>query len=55
MKSFRCIDEGAGKTACLGMCMVAKDLGCIIRAGDHVGVVEVGDHYYEKPTGVRAE
>ncbi|KAI9761089.1 MAG: Dihydroxyacetone kinase 2 [Chaenotheca gracillima] len=46
LKSFRCIDEGAGTNACLGMEMVAKDEIFDIRAGEPVEVLETGEHKY---------
>ncbi|KAG7005561.1 hypothetical protein G7Y79_00019g047410 [Physcia stellaris] len=46
LKSFRCIDEGDIKNACLGMQMVAARPESEIRVGDAIEVLETGEHYY---------
>ncbi|MCJ1485492.1 hypothetical protein MMC06_005666 [Schaereria dolodes] len=46
LRSFRCIDEGAGKNACLGMMMVPVTENGNVRIGDRVKVLETGDHLY---------
>ena len=49
LRSFRCVDEGAGSIACLGMQMV-PDLGRCgdVVVGDEVEVLERGEHWYIK-------
>lgn len=49
LKSFRCIDEGDGKNACLGMQMVpAEEERRVIKVGDEIEVLETGEHFYIK-------
>ena len=49
LRSFRCIDEGAGKfLACLGMQMVPALEESKIKVGDAIEVLETGEHYYLK-------
>lgn len=48
LKSFRRIDEGDMKNACLGMQMVAARPESEIRVGDAIEVLETGEHYYIK-------
>ena len=48
LKSFRCIDEGDTKNACLGMGMIAASQESEIQVGDVIEVLETGDHYYIK-------
>ncbi|KAI9821320.1 MAG: hypothetical protein M1827_004056 [Pycnora praestabilis] len=52
MRSFRAIDEGADKNACLGMQMVPDKEESVIRVGDEVEVLETeadtGPHFYLK-------
>ena len=48
LRSFRCIDAGAGKNACLGMMMVPSKEESKIKVGDIIEVVDVGEHYYIK-------
>lgn len=55
IRSFRCIGNGAGPRACLGMSMVPVNPNCEISAGEKIRVLEVGEHSYIKPTGVRAK
>ena len=46
LKSFRCIDRGVEKDACLGMQMVPALEDSSIEIGDHVEVLETGEHFY---------
>ncbi|MCJ1370607.1 hypothetical protein MMC20_001820 [Loxospora ochrophaea] len=48
LRRFRCIDEGAGNNACLGMQMVPALEKAEIRVGDVVEVLETGEHFYLK-------
>lgn len=48
LKSFRRIDEGDIKNACLGMQMVPARPECEIKVGDAIEVLETGEHYYIK-------
>ena len=43
------MDEGAGKSmGCLGMQMVPLGGEGVVRVGDEVVVLEVGEHFYQK-------
>ena len=46
LKSFRRIDEGDIKNACIGMQMVPAGAESQIKVGDVIEVLETGDHYY---------
>lgn len=47
LKSFRCIDDGDPKNACLGLMLVpVKEKGVTIRAGQEIEVLERGEHHY---------
>ncbi|MCJ1341786.1 hypothetical protein MMC09_007083 [Bachmanniomyces sp. S44760] len=48
LRSFRCIDEGAGKNACLGMQVVPAIETSQIKVGDRVAVLDTGEHFYIK-------
>lgn len=48
LRSYRAIDPGAGKNACLGMQMVPALEGSTIKVGDLIEVLETGEHYYLK-------
>lgn len=49
LKSYRCIDEGDTKNACLGLQLVpAKETGTVLNVGDIVKVLERGEHLYIK-------
>ena len=48
LKSFRRIDEGDPKNACIGMQMVPAAKESQIKVGDVIEVLETGDHYYIK-------
>lgn len=48
LKSFRCIDEGDIKNACLGMHMVPAGPESEIKVGDTIEVLETGEHFYIK-------
>ncbi|KAL8792312.1 MAG: hypothetical protein Q9195_005103 [Heterodermia aff. obscurata] len=48
LKSFRCVDEGDIKNACLGMSMVSATPESEIQVGDVIEVLETGEHYYIK-------
>ncbi|KAL9117211.1 MAG: hypothetical protein Q9187_006258 [Circinaria calcarea] len=48
LKSFRCIDKGAGKDACMGMQMVPASEESHIEVGDQIEVLETGEHFYIK-------
>ncbi|KAK2759557.1 hypothetical protein FQN54_003036 [Arachnomyces sp. PD_36] len=44
MRSFRCIDEGDPRKACLGMQMVPSSQDFTLRVGDELVVLETGKH-----------
>lgn len=46
LRSYRAIDPGAGKHACLGMQMVPALEESTIKVGDLIEVLETGEHYY---------
>ena len=46
LKSFRRVDEGDTKNACIGMQMVPAGEESQIKVGDVIEVLETGDHYY---------
>ncbi|MCJ1295086.1 hypothetical protein MMC34_006647 [Xylographa carneopallida] len=46
MKSYRRIDAGCPKDACLGMQMVPAAPACSIRVGDTIEVLRTGEHIY---------
>ncbi|MCJ1318229.1 hypothetical protein MMC15_003557 [Xylographa vitiligo] len=46
LKSYRRIDEGSPKDACLGMQMVPATPVCTIRVGDSIKVLRTGEHIY---------
>ena len=46
LRSFRCIDEGARKMACLGMQMVPAAEKSEVKLSDNLEVLDVGEHYY---------
>ena len=46
LRSFRCVDEGARNSACLGMQMVPASAQSVIKIGDKIEVLETGEHYY---------
>ena len=48
LKSFRCIDAGDPKNACLGMQMVPALEESHIKVGDEVQVLKTGEHLYIK-------
>ncbi|MCJ1456004.1 hypothetical protein MMC28_006361 [Mycoblastus sanguinarius] len=48
LKSFRCIDEGDPRNACLGMQMVPAIQDSKIKVGDTITVLETGEHLYIK-------
>ena len=49
LKSFRCIDDGDPKNACLGLMLVpAKERGVVVEVGQGVEVLERGVHHYIK-------
>lgn len=48
LKSFRCIDQGADKDACLGMQMVPALEESYIKIEDRIEVLESGKHFYIK-------
>ena len=48
LRAFRAIDPGAAPHACLGMQLVPAAEEGIIRVGDKIEVLEVGDHFYLK-------
>lgn len=48
LRSFRAIDPGAGKSACLGMQMVPALQHGLVKIGDSIEVLETGEHYYVK-------
>lgn len=48
LRSYRAIDPGAGKNACLGMQMVPALEESAIKVGDLIEVLETGEHYYIK-------
>ena len=48
LKSFRCIDPGDPKNACLGMQMVPAVEESTIKVGDAIKILETGQHVYIK-------
>lgn len=49
LRAFRAIDPGCKPHACLGMQLVpALEEGTVVRVGDRIEVLEVGDHFYIK-------
>lgn len=48
LRSYRAIDPGAGKNACLGMQMVPALEEGTIKVGDLIEVLETGEHFYQK-------
>jgi uncharacterized protein YcbX len=49
LKSYRCIDDGDPKNACLGLQIVpSKETGIVLTVGDSVEVLERGEHFYLK-------
>lgn len=48
MKTTRVVDEGAKPHPCLGMQMIPLFQRGVVRVGDEVQVLEVGEHVYEK-------
>ncbi|KAI5294057.1 hypothetical protein KEM55_006790 [Ascosphaera atra] len=46
MRSFRCIDEGDPKKACLGMQLVPSVQEFELHVGDEIVVLEKGEHHY---------
>lgn len=46
MRSYRNIDAGSPKNACLGMQLVAADEFGTLKVGDRLVVHETGDHLY---------
>lgn len=49
LKSYRCIDDGDPKNACLGLQLVpSKETGIVLTVGDTVEVLERGEHFYLK-------
>lgn len=48
LRSYRAIDPGAGKNACLGMQMVPALEESTVKVGDLIEVLETGEHYYLK-------
>lgn len=48
LRALRAIDPGAAPHACLGMQLVPAAEEGIIRVGDRIEVLEVGDHFYLK-------
>ena len=48
LKSFRRIDGGDPKNACLGMQMVPAVEQCKVKVGDHIHVSQTGEHFYLK-------
>lgn len=48
LRAFRAIDPGAAPHACLGMQLVPAAEEGIIRVGDKIEVLELGDHFYLK-------
>ena len=49
LKSFRCIDDGDPKNACLGLMLVpAKESGIRVEVGQGIEVLERGEHHYIK-------
>ncbi|PGG95944.1 hypothetical protein AJ79_09799 [Helicocarpus griseus UAMH5409] len=48
LKSFRCIDPGDLKNACLGMQCVPAIQEFTLRVGDELEVLETGEHFYIK-------
>ena len=48
LKTYRRIDEGDPKNACLGMQMVPASVNSKIKVGDTIEVLETGEHFYIK-------
>ena len=49
LKSFRCIDDGDPKNACLGLMLVpVKEKGVTVQVGQRIEVLERGVHHYIK-------
>ena len=49
LKSFRCIDDGDPKNACLGLMLVpAQEKGVTLKVGQGIEVLERGEHHYIK-------
>ncbi|EXJ90212.1 hypothetical protein A1O1_03311 [Capronia coronata CBS 617.96] len=49
LKSFRCIDDGDPRNACLGLQLVPAESDVFqIQAGDEIQVMERGEHHYIK-------
>lgn len=48
LKSFRRIDEGDPKNACLGMQMVPAAEDSKVKVGDVIKILETGEHFYIK-------
>jgi uncharacterized protein YcbX len=49
LRAFRAVDEGAGQNiGCLGMQMVPISKESVLRVGDEITVLEVGEHVYVK-------
>lgn len=46
MRSYRNIDAGSPKNACLGMQLVPRDKFSTLRVGDKLVVHETGEHLY---------
>lgn len=46
MRSYRNIDAGSPKNACLGMQLVPADERSVLRVGEKLGIVETGEHLY---------
>ncbi|KAL2040495.1 hypothetical protein N7G274_006938 [Stereocaulon virgatum] len=46
LKTYRCVDEGDPKNACLGMQMVPALEDSKIKVGDTVEILETGEHFY---------
>ena len=48
LRSFRCVDQGAPLTACLGMMLVPVEKQSVIKVGDPIEVLQTGEHFYLK-------
>lgn len=49
LKSFRCIDDGRPKNACLGLMLVpVKERGGMLKVGQGIEVLERGEHHFIK-------
>lgn len=46
LRSYRNIDAGSPKNACLGMQLVPADKFSTLKVGDKLVVLETGDHLY---------